>query len=79
MLFFSPVNLLDSYEDRFTYSFAFAATASSIVNIVINEDYSAVFGDEFRKAQMETPSYVKGKPSLLYGKPIKMSSISTSL
>ena len=53
-----PVNLLDSYEDRFTYSFAFAATASSIVNIVLNNDFTAVFGEDFRNVQKESPSYV---------------------
>jgi hypothetical protein len=59
--FFSPVNLLDSYEDRYTYSFAFAATASSIVQIILNNDFSAVLGEEFREIQDKSPSYVIGK------------------
>ncbi|CAB3989220.1 Hypothetical predicted protein, partial [Paramuricea clavata] len=53
-----PVNLLDSYEDRYTYSFAFAATASSIVQIILNNDFSAVLGEEFREIQVQSPSYV---------------------
>ena len=56
------MNLLDSYEDRFTYSFAFAATASSIVHIVLVSDYSVVFGEAFLEAQNQMPSYAIGKP-----------------
>ena len=59
--FFSPVNLLDSYEDRYTYSFAFAATASSIVQVIVNSDFTAILGEGMRDVQNQTPSYVKGK------------------
>ena len=55
------MNLLDSYEDRFTYSFAFAGTASSIVQIILNQDFSVVLGEGFRNAQAGSPSYVVGK------------------
>ena len=58
--FFRPVNLLDSYEDRFIYSFAFAATASNIVSVVLLEDFAVVFGEEFRSVQGQYPSYLKG-------------------
>ncbi|XP_046854813.1 stimulated by retinoic acid gene 6 protein-like isoform X2 [Xenia sp. Carnegie-2017] len=54
-----PVNLLDSYEDRYTYSFAFAATASSIVQVIVDDDFSLILGNDFRTIQQDSPSYVK--------------------
>lgn len=56
-----PVNLLDSYEDRYTYSFAFAATATSIVKIILDGDYSVVFGKAVRDVQNDLPSWGIGK------------------
>ncbi|XP_028411194.1 stimulated by retinoic acid gene 6 protein-like [Dendronephthya gigantea] len=54
-----PVNLLDSYEDRFTFSFAFAATASRIVQVLLNNDFSAVLGESVHEEQENTEGYVK--------------------
>ena len=55
------MNLLDSYEDRYTYSFAFAATASSIVQVIVDDDFSLILGNDFRTIQQDSPSYVKSK------------------
>ena len=55
------MNLLDSYEDRYTYSFAFAATASRIVQVILNNDFTAVLGDEIREEQKSMEPYVKGE------------------
>lgn len=51
---------MDSYEDRYTYSFAFAATASSIVQVILDSDFTSVFGEDFQDAQKESPSYIVG-------------------
>ena len=51
---------MDSYEDRYTYSFAFAATASSIVHVILDSDFTEVFGEDFQNSQKQLPSYAVG-------------------
>ena len=64
-LIYSPVNLLDSFEDRFSYAFAFGATASRIIVVILGSGYASIFGNDFQSVANSNsiPSWSSGERS----------------
>ena len=46
-LFRRPVNLVDSYENRFAFACAFGATTGKCLNILLGEGYGEIFPRAF--------------------------------
>ena len=60
---FSPVNLVDSYENRFAFACAFGATTTKCISILFGGGYSQVFSREMAAwiESPEVPSYTASK------------------
>ena len=56
---FSPLNMLDSYENRFGYSFAFGLTAYSCIMVVIGS-YGSILGPETAESVRKWPAHLSG-------------------
>jgi len=54
-----PVNLVDSYENRFAFACAFGATATKCLSILFLSDYGEIFTPEFNQwiQSPEVPSF----------------------
>ena len=55
----SPLNMLDSYENRFGYSFAFGLTAYSCVLVVL-QSYDSILGSKAAAKVNKWPGYLSG-------------------
>ena len=62
-LFFSPVNLVDSYENRFAFACAFGATTSKCLSILFVGTFDEIFSPEFNEwiKSPEVPSFTGSK------------------
>lgn len=62
-LFFSPVNLVDSYENRFAFACAFGATTSKCLTILFLGTFEEIFSPEFNEwiQRPEVPSFTASK------------------
>lgn len=60
---FSPVNLVDSYENRFAFACAFGATTTRCLFILLLGDYSVIFTPEMVEWLNDPaiPSYTASK------------------
>ena len=54
---FSPLNMLDSYENRHGFAFAFGLTVASCIQILFG-DYASVIGTKSAKDIAQYPSYL---------------------
>ena len=63
LLCFSPVNLVDSYENRFAFACAFGATTTRCLTVLLFDNYYAVFHPKMYAWTIdpEIPSYTKSK------------------
>ena len=59
LFFCRPVNLVDSYENRFAFACAFGATATKCLSILFLSDYDEIFTPEFNQwiKSPEVPSF----------------------
>ena len=55
-----PLNMLDSYENRFGYALAFGATTSHCLNVLIGS-VQFVLGSKWGHVIASSPSYVSSK------------------
>ena len=60
---FSPVNLVDSYENRFAFACAFGATTTRCLTVLLLDNYYAIFHPKMYAWTIdpEIPSYTKSK------------------
>ena len=61
---FSPLNLLDGYENRFAYSLAFGITTSYCIFMVFN-NLQYILGQWVTIKIKDLPPYVSGKCELI--------------
>ena len=61
LFYFSPVNLVDSYENRVGFACAFGATTSKCLDILFNGDFTQIFTREEIQYFEKMPSYTSSK------------------
>lgn len=61
--YFSPVNLVDSYENRFAFACAFGATTTKCISILFFGDYTQIFSPDMVAwiERPEVPSFLASK------------------
>ena len=66
--FSSPVNMVDSYENRFAFACAFGATTTKCLSILFFGSYEEIFSPEFNEwiQSPAVPSFTGSKPTIIY-------------
>ena len=65
--FSSPVNMVDSYENRFAFACAFGATTTKCLSILFFGSYEEIFSPEFNEwiQSPAVPSFTGSKPTII--------------